>query len=64
MKNEKSKNQVNPDEVVKWFNVFSLLVNIVKSIFNKKTSSKKIQAPPVPSLTPNKKSLKNQNLNN
>jgi hypothetical protein len=64
MNNQKSKKQINPDEVVKWFNVFSLLVNIVKSIFNKKTSNKKIQAPPVPSLTPNKKSLKNQNLNN
>lgn len=64
MKNEKSKKQINPDEVIKWFNVFSLLVNLVKSVFTKKPSIKETQPPQPPTLTPNEDSLKKQNILN
>jgi len=64
MKNEKSKKQINPDEVVKWFSVFSLLVNFIKSVISKKPSIKETQPPKPPTLTHNQDSLKNQNLLN
>jgi hypothetical protein len=64
MKNEKSKKQINPDEVVKWFNVFSLLVNLIKSVFGKKSSTKETQPPQAPSVMPDEELLKNQNLSN
>ena len=64
MNEKQSKKQINPDEVIKWFNVFSLLVNFIKSVISKKPSIKETQPPQPPTLTPNQDSLKNQNLLN
>jgi hypothetical protein len=64
MKNEKNQKKINPDEVVKWFNVFSMLVKFIKSVIGKKPNTKKKVLPLEPTIHIESDTLKNQNLNN
>jgi hypothetical protein len=41
MNNKENKEKINVNEVSNWLNVLNLLVNVIKSIFNKKSKVNK-----------------------
>jgi len=64
MQTKNNEKKINPQEAAQWLSVVTALVNLIKSIFTKK--SPKPQSPPPPPIinNTNQDSLTNQNLNN